>query len=142
MPDNELLVDEIRRAVAGQISPYSFDSIVATVAADFGRTELNLEKFRANHQKAWIESLVKLQEGYDFQFESRRLVEQSFLANPEKSPVTGLDIMRLLGVPQGREVGILVGVGQQVFDSGIRDKAQILKRLREHLSSTVGEKQT
>jgi len=137
MSDNNFLIEEIRRAAEGQITPYAFDSIVSSVAADLGRSGTNLDKFRASHQKAWIESLGMLREGYDFQHEARRLVEESFLANPEKSPVSGFEIITQLRVPQGERVGKLLKVAQQFFDSGIRDKTQILERLREHLNSSV-----
>ena len=137
MSENDFLVEEIRRAAVGQITPYAFDSIVASVAADLGRSSMNLEKFRASHQKPWIESLGMLREGYDFQHEARRLVEESFLASPEKSPVSGCEIITQLRVPQGEGVGKLLKIAQQLFESGIRDKAQILERLREHLSSIV-----
>ena len=135
MSDRDFLVEEIRRAAVGQITPYAFDSIVASVATDLGRSGINLEKFRACHQKRWIESLGMLREGYDFQDEARRLVEESFLASPEKSPVTGTDIITQLGVPQGDGVGKLLKVAQRLFESGIREKSQILERLREHLDS-------
>jgi hypothetical protein len=135
MPDNNFLIEEIRRAAEGQITPYAFDSIVASAASDLGRSGTNLEKFRASHQKAWIESLGMLRDGYDFQHEARRLVEESFLANPEKSPVSGCEVIKLLGVPQGEGVGKLLKIAQQLFDSGIRDKTQILERLREYLNS-------
>ena len=94
---------------------------------------MNLEKFRACHQRGWIESLGKLREGYDFQFEARRLVEESFLANPEKAPVSGSDIVTQLRVPQGKQVGRLLKIAQRLYEDGITDKAEILKALQDHV---------
>ncbi|MEI9865233.1 MAG: hypothetical protein WDN00_11925 [Limisphaerales bacterium] len=64
-------------------------------------------------------------------------MEESFLTSPEKSPVSGSEIITQLQVPQGVGVGKLLKIAQQLFDSGIRDKPQILERLREHINSNV-----
>ena len=133
LPDSGLLVEEIHRAIMGQISPYAFDGIVATVATNLGRSRVDLQKFRARYQNLWIDALGMLKEGYHFEHEARRLVEESFLATPERSPVSGLEIINELGVPQGEEVGKLLNIAQQFFESGVREKTEIIDRLREQI---------
>lgn len=129
--ESDLLQEGLQMAVSAEISPYAFDNIVSSVADDLGRSELNLAKFRADHLKRWIEALEKLTEGYDFHFEARRLVERSFLENPERPPITGRDIIELLDVPPGKEVGRLLELANRLFLEGCREREALLNRLRQ-----------
>jgi hypothetical protein len=130
MPNSELLVRDLGRAAANQVSPYAFDEVVEATAKDLGRTRIDYVKFRAEHLSNWISALDKLPEGYDFLREARLLVERSFLDNPEKPPVSGLDIIQELKVPPGKEVGRLLAIAHRLFEEGITDKQTILDRLR------------
>jgi hypothetical protein len=131
----DLLVEELQRSIVGQVPPYIFDEIVSSVADDLGRSRTDLIKFRVDHFSNWITALDRLTEGYDFQHEARRLVEESFLASPEKSPVSGRDIITELGIPAGKEVGSFLLHAQRIYEGGISDKAEILKVLRGHRAS-------
>lgn len=131
----DLLRDGLHIAVSAEVSPYAFDNIVTSVADDLGRSDLNLVKFRADHLTRWVEALEKFPEGYDFDFEARRLVEKSFLENPERPPITGRDIIERLGVSPGKEVGRLLECADRLFREGFRQKEALLDRLREIQSS-------
>jgi hypothetical protein len=87
--------------------------------------------------KSFLRNFDKLPEGYDFSTEARLLVEQSFLDNPERPPVSGLDIIQGLNVPPGKEVGKLLIIARRLFEGGIRDKQTILDRLRADRESSV-----
>lgn len=136
--ESDLLREGLRLAVSAEVSPYAFDDIVTSVADDLGRSDLNLAKFRADYLTRWIEALGKLPEGYEFHYEARRLVEKSFLENPERSPITGRDIIEHLGVPPGKEVGRLVEHANRLFHEGCREREALLDRLRELLSGCAG----
>jgi len=133
--DSDLLHEGLRLAVSAEISPYAFDDIVESVAADLGRSDLNLGKFRADHFTRWVEALDKLPEGYNFRYEARRQVEKSFLENPERPPITGRDIIEYFGVPSGKEVGRLLDQANQLFREGYREREALLGRLRQLYSS-------
>ena len=131
--NSDLLVFELRRSIENQISPYAFDDIVKSVAEDIGRERTDLAKFRVEHLSKWMASLEKLPDGYDFRREARLLVEQSFLANPEQPPITGKDIIELLGVPQGKGVGKLLARARRMFEDGITDQQTLLEKLRNEI---------
>jgi len=133
--NSDLLMEGLQLAVSAKISPYAFDDIVASAASDLGRTDLNLKKFRADHLTRWVGALEKLPEDYDFHFEARRLVEESFLENPERPPITGRDIIEHLGVPPGKEVGRLLENADRLFREGCREREALLNRLYQLYSS-------
>ena len=129
--ESDLLREGLRLAVSAEVSPYAFNDIVTSVADDLGRSDLNLEKFRGDQFKRWVDALEKLPEGYDFPYEARRLVEKSFLENPERPPITGRDIIQHLGVRPGKEVGRLLEHANRLFREGFREREALLDRLRE-----------
>lgn len=131
--DADLMIEDFRRSVSGQIAQYSFDEIVSNVADALGRTHLNLIKFRSDHFDRWIKDLDRLSDGYDFQKEARLLVEQSFLETPERPPVSGQDIISELEVPKGPQVGKLLLAAKQLFENGLTQKSQILEELRARM---------
>jgi hypothetical protein len=133
MDNSDMLTAELKRAIAGQISPYAFDEIIESVAADLGRPNIDVPKFRSEHQKSWIGSLERCGEGYNFVYEATRLVEQSFLEKPERAPLTGRDVIEALGVPQGKKVAKMLALAQQIFESGTLEKHEIISELRKRL---------
>ena len=129
--ESDLLREGLYLAISAEVSPYAFNDIVTSVADDLGRSDLNLEKFRGDQFKRWVEALEKLPEGYDFHYEARRLVEKSFLESPERPPITGRDIIQHLSVPPGKEVGRLLEHADRLFREGCRERDALLARLRE-----------
>lgn len=135
MSDSEALREGLIMAISSDFSPYAFDDVVKSVAADLGRSDLNLQKFRADHLQHWKGALDKLQEGYDFSYEARRLVEGTFLENPERPPITGREIIEILGVPPGKGVGRVLEHGKRLFREGVREREALLDKLREYVDS-------
>ena len=97
----EQICQEWWRRVSRTVAPYQFDELIAVVAADMGRPEIDPPSFRKRNFDAWTKHLAVLSEDADVQLEARKLVENAMLTViPDVLPITGKDIIRELQLDQ------------------------------------------
>ena len=114
-----------------------FDRVVQVVCSDLGHEALDAVAFRNRHLAAWRKRMDQLQDGFDFEFEARRLVEDSLLNEwPRLLPITGTDVITELGIPAGREVGQALEIARGLYREGIFDRADLLDEVRRVMEST------
>ncbi len=78
--------------------------------------------------------MEQLQDGFDFQFEARRLAEDSLLSEwPRLLPITGTDIITELGIPAGKAVGHALEIARGLYREGIYDSAHLLGEVRRRI---------
>ena len=108
-----------------------FDSIVEVVCADLGHEGLDVVAFRNRHLAKWRKRIEQLHDGFDFAYETRRLVEDALLSEwPRLLPITGTDIIRELGIPSGRDVGRALEIARNLFYGGTFNRIQLLNEIR------------
>lgn len=116
-------------------SPHEFDTLIGIVASDMGREHLDAVRLRKRFYDRWIKEMEMLEEGYDFGLEARKLIERTLLSEVEPVlPITGKDIISVLGVPPGPEVGRVLEQAKILYEEEPCAATQLLERLRERLS--------
>ena len=111
-----------------------FDRIVEIVCTDLGHAAMDVVAFRNRHLAAWRKQIEKLNDGFDFEYEARRLVEDALLSErPRLIPIIGTDIIEELGIPAGRDVGRALEIARDFFQDGTFDRADLLEKVREKM---------
>ena len=119
------------RRVSRTVAPYQFDELIAMVAADMGRSEIDPPSVRKRNFDAWTKHLALISTDADVQLEARKLVENAMLTViPEVLPITGKDIIRELQIEPGALVGRLLAEAKNVYAIERLSREQLLERLR------------
>ena len=115
-------------------APHEFDAIISIVASDMGRPFIDPIKFREKFYSEWIQYLTKLDDGYDFQSEVRRLVEFSMLEKgAQVLPISGKDIIEEFGIKPGPKVGELLGRAKTLWIEEKCNREGLLKLVRNEI---------
>jgi len=115
-------------------APHEFDPVIAMVSGDIGRDHIDVERFRQRHYDKWVKELEQLAGNYEFVMEARRLIERDLLAaNAAVIPVTGHDIMQLLGLSPGPKVGEILLLAKTLYVQSPCSKEILLGRLGKEL---------
>lgn len=86
-----------------------FDPIIEDVKFRLGRPALKTVAFRNLNLEKWKKSLLLLEDGFDFSEEATKLIEQSMLEDQAIAmPITGKELMEILNIPEGPQVGKLL----------------------------------
>ena len=111
-----------------------FDRVVQVVCSDLGHEALGAVAFRNRHLAVWRKRMDQLQDGFDFEFEARRLVEDALLSEwPRLLPITGTDIITELGIPAGKGVGQALEIARGLYREGIYDPTDLLDEVRRKI---------
>ena len=95
---------------------------------------MDVVAFRNRHLAAWRKRLEQLHDGFDFEYEVRRLVEDALLSEwPRLLPITGTDVIKELGIPAGRDVGRALEIARGFFQGGTFDYADLLEKVRQEM---------
>ena len=135
----DTILTQWRRELNRHHDAAEFDSIVGVACTDLGHEAMDVGAFRNRHLAAWRRRIEQLDDGFDFEFEARRLVEDALLSEwPRLLPITGTDIIKELGIPAGREVGRALEIARGLFQGGTVDYANLLEKVREELDLSRG----
>ena len=127
----DTILTQWRRALDRHHDPGEFDTIIEIVCADLGHGQLDIVAFRNRHLGAWRKRIEQLDDGFDFRFEARRLVEDALLSEwPRLLPITGTDIIRELGIPAGRDVGRALEMARGFYQAGTFNREDLLEKVR------------
>ena len=115
--------------------PVEFDTTIEIVCADLGHEGLDVVAFRNRHLAAWRKRIDQLDDGFDFQFEARRMVEDALLSEwPRLLPITGTDIIRELGIPAGRNVGRALEMARAFYQAGTFGREDLLEEVSRKMT--------
>ena len=111
---------------------HEFEALVAIVINDMGQSSLDAHRITVRHYDKWSQDLQLRSDDYVFEFEARRLIEQTLL-NEDELPliITGQDVIRELGISPGLEVGRLLAKARALYFASPSNKEQLLERLIE-----------
>lgn len=116
---------------------YEFEEMAAIVINDLGQGSLDPVGLTERHYDKWTKVLRYRHENYVFEDEARRLIEQTLLSEDELPlPISGHDLMRILGIPHGREVGRWLREARALYLMQPCGRDQLLARLKEMKGST------
>jgi hypothetical protein len=133
----EQICQEWQRRARRSIPPHQFDELIAVVAADMGRPEIDPPSLRKRNIDAWTKHLALLCEDADVQLEARKLVEHAMLTViPDVLPITGKDIIEELQVEPGPLVGRLLEEAKSLHSINGLTRTQLLERLRSISTGT------
>jgi hypothetical protein len=132
--NDEFVEDVLREWIFRQtrcIHAHEFDAIVAQVASDMGLKHLDAIRLRQVRSSEWNRRIRLLSERSDIKWETRRLVEQSLLEEAENYlPVTGADLIEILNVPPGPEVGKVLRLARELYRKTPYSRDDLLQQLR------------
>ncbi|MCO7188111.1 MULTISPECIES: hypothetical protein [unclassified Pseudoalteromonas] len=112
-----------------------FDPLIEDIKIRLGRNSLNTVEFRNRNLRRWTKALEILEDGFSFEFEATRLIEKSMLDDSTLViPITGNDIITILGLAPGPEVGKLLAKARTYFSSKPCNKDELLSYLKDCIS--------
>lgn len=119
--------------------PHEFDVLIPEVATDMGHEFLDPVPLRKRYYDKWVSKLRTLSDSYDFKIEGRRLIEAAILAERrEVLPITALDLINVLNIPPGPEVGRLLQRAKDICSLETCTRDVLLDRLRLEIGQEKG----
>ncbi len=110
---------------------HEYLKVVEAVIHDLGQPWLDAERIGNSHYGSWSSHIRSLSAGYNFEYEARRLVEQTIMNDYDLPlPITGADIMREFGLAPGRDVGRMLRKARSLYRHTPRGREQLICALR------------
>lgn len=129
--DRDIVFDDLRRRLARDWEPYQFDIIVQDSAARLGE-KINAKAFRDRRLADWRRYISALPEDADLEQQMERLIDGEVVDHFRSVlPVRTQDIMDVLGLDPGPEVGRAIELARRIFELGVRDRDQLLSRVQD-----------
>ena len=137
--DGQAAIADLRRRIERAWPAHEFDKLVGDAATRLGM-RLDVRKFREPRLAKWQSFLKSLPEGDDPESQMIRMIERDLSDHAALVlPIDGRDVMSALGLDPGPEVGAALDRARELFRSGIRDREQLLARLKDDRPSLPGE---
>ncbi|MEV5793183.1 hypothetical protein [Streptomyces sp. NPDC052192] len=108
---------------------HRFHEIVSTVASDMGRSTIDpVALFRRSENE--IRRVLRITNESDLEFAARQCIERVLLTEVSKLlPITGRDIIDVLGVEPGQKVGELLQEARRLYEERQCTPEELLDRL-------------
>lgn len=134
-------IEEWRRRLDRNWSGAAFDRLIDDAKYRLSQQALNTVAFRNRYVDKWRKHLEVLEDGFDFEFEATRLIEKTLLDdNGVVLPITGRDVIGVLGVEPGREIGILLEEARRYFEVHRCSKSDLLAHLQTYYDKQISGK--
>ena len=128
--DVEDTIADLQRRLDRSWPAYRFDELVRDACTRFD-LRLDVPKFREPRLQKWREVLETVPEEDDPNGRVVAIIERDILDfNSDILPFNGEDVMSALNLDPGPSVEDAMRYAREVFQSGIRDRDQLLERLR------------
>lgn len=137
--DGETVIEDLRNRIERFWPPHKFDELVGDVAVRLG-VRIDVVKFRAPRLARWQSFLASIPEEDDPAEAITRLMERDLLEYEDSVlPISGRDVIAAFSIPPGAEVGAMLRHARELFGAGVREKDELLRRLRYLLQETRSE---
>ena len=135
-PNAQQYIDEWKRRLNRDWPATAFDAVIDDAKYRLAREAMNTVAFRNRHVDQWRKQLDLLDDGFDFDLEATRLVENALLNDDTVVlPITGRDIIESIGIKPGPEVGVLLAEARRHFEVTRCTKNDLLDHLRDYRPS-------
>lgn len=125
-------VDDLRRRIDRSWSTEQFDRLVGDVCVRLSIANVDVPKFRSRRLAAWREVLDTVPADDDPRATVIRIIERDLLNHTSGIlPIGGEEIMATLELGPGPEIGAALRHARELHDHGIRDREQLLQRVRD-----------
>lgn len=124
-------IDDLTRRVDRSWSTGRWDALIGDICV---RLSLRIEipKFRNSRLSGWRTFLDTVPEEDDPEQAVIRIIERDLLNHTSDIlPIDGRDVMSALDLEPGPVIGSALQYARELFRSGIRDRVQLLERLKE-----------
>ena len=123
------VVDDLRRRIERVWPAYRFDEIIEDVGTRLG-IRVDSRKFRESRLARWRDYVDAIPEGDDLERHVVRLIERELLDyGVDVLPIDGRDVMEVLGLEPGREVGDVLREARELWRRDGGDRETLLGRL-------------
>ena len=127
--DGATIIADLRRRVDRNWPGYKFDQLVEDASVRMGQ-HVDAIKFRNPRLGKWREFLETVSDDDDPERRIIAMIEKDLLDHTDETlPINGMDVMYVLQIDSGPEVGEVLRRARAHFRSGIRDRDQLLARL-------------
>ncbi len=130
------IVDDWNFKSSRILQQHDFDSLIWTVAHEFGIDYLDIVKFRKQNADIWIQELQNLTGNFDFKIQARKLIERDMIKKPV-SPITGDELMEIFNIPRGPKVKMLAEKALNIFIQNPCSKDELINRLKEQMKTNI-----
>ena len=125
------VIEDLRRRLDRNWPACKFDELAGDAVTRIGRT-LDVSKFRQGRLAKWREFLETIPEGDDPEALVARLIERDVLDHFDSVlPIDGNDVMAILGLSPGHEVGEALNNARRLYSSGVTDPNDLLAYLQQ-----------
>ncbi len=127
--DSKMICEDLRRRLNRNWRPHQFDLLVENAAARLGE-RINARSFRERRISDWRDYLMSLPEDLDPVPEMERLIDGEVANHFHLSlPIRTQELMETLRLDPGPEVKRALDLARRIFESGVRDPADLLQRV-------------
>ena len=127
--DGRTAIADLRRRIERAWPAHEFDKLADDAAIRLG-IRIDGRKFRETHLTKWREFLESLPDADDPEMHMIRMIERDLLEHAAfVLPIDGNDVMASLDLDPGPNVGVALRHARELYQSGIRDREQLLARL-------------
>ena len=128
--DGDAMIEDLRNRIERFWPPHKFDALVGDVADRLG-VRIDVVKFRTPRLARWQSFLANIPEDDNPTEAIVRLMEHDLLEYEDGVlPISGRDVMAEFNIPPGAEVGAILRHARELFGAGVREKDELLRRLR------------
>ena len=125
-------VDDLRRRIDRSWPTERFDGLVRDACLLLGITCVDVPKFRSRQLARWREVVDTVPTEDDPMETVTRIIERDLLNHTSGMlPIAGKDIMVALDLESGPEIGAALRYARELHDLGVRDREQLLQRVKE-----------
>ena len=133
--DRELILNDLRRRIDRNWEAHVFDRIVEDAAVRHGR-KINARAFREPRLDRWRGFVASLADDADLSREIERLIDDEIASHFRASlPVTTKEIIDVLHLAPGPEVGRAIEAARLLHASGATEAEELLAQLKSKWTS-------
>ena len=133
--DGEAATDDLRRRINRAWAAHEFHKLVGDATIRLGM-RVNAKSFCETRLTRWRGYLESIPDNDDPKSHMVRMIERDLLDHAaDVLPIDGRDVMRVLKLDAGPEIGSILRRARELFRSGVQNSEDLLIRLKEERGS-------
>lgn len=129
--DSKTAINDLKSRVERSWPPHRFDELLSDASFRLG-VRVDIVRFRTPRLGRWRSSLDVVHKDDDPVDVVTRVIEKDLLEHSDRLlPISGRDVMELMGTRPGPEVGAMLRHARDLVDAGVRNKEDLLEALEK-----------